>query len=124
MKQREFSRHSAKCMDLDGEHLSHQLPYCKYHHNFFLFFRRWISIGFITSQLRTRMAECCSSLVHVLSGEVFFKSVLRMCLDYLPYITTSKAFVTVLTTYRTVMPNVEILLHFQGYHLSLSHIFP
>ena len=87
----------------------HALPY-------WIFIRRWISMGFTSSLLQKRMTERCSSLVHVASGAARFTLLLRRRVAFLhrtaicrPHF---KPWASLLSTYKTIELCFEFLSHF------------
>ena len=98
--------------------LVHSYTYCSDRHAspYWTFIRRWISIGFNPSLLKTRMKESCSSLVHVASGAAIFTLLLRCRVAFLHRTATCrplfKAWVSLLSTYKTIELCFEFLSHF------------
>jgi hypothetical protein len=87
----------------------HALPY-------WTFIHRWISMGFTSSLLKKRMTECCSSLVHVVSGAAIFTLLLCRHVAFL-HCTAScqplfNSWVILLSTYKTIELCLEFLSHF------------
>ena len=93
---------------------------------YWTFIRRWISVGFISSLLKKRMTECCSSLVRIANGAAIFTLLLHHNIAFLQCTATCqpllKPWVSLLPTYRTIERSFEFLSHFLRFSFD-SRIF-
>ena len=86
--------------------LVHSYTCCSERHAspYWTFIRRWISMSFTPSLLKTRMTERSSSLVHVASGAAIFTLLLRRRVAFLHRAATCRSLfkpaVSLLSTYR------------------------
>ena len=98
--------------------LVHSYTCCSDRHAspYWTFIRRWLSLGVTPSQLKKRMTERCSSLVHVASGAAIYALLLRHCVAFLHCTATCrplfKPWVSLLSTYKTIELRFEFLSHF------------